>query len=158
MAAIALLQMVRGVEMVLNVLAGKRGMMGAMGGPRKPISLVLGLAFLAFGIIPLLNHLGKISFSLPPIPQAVLYVLSVVGAVFLLWDAVSENTAMMGFPQMLRMATFVMALVLLAVGLVPLLHSIGKIAFDLPPIIGIIADVLYIATGGLLMYGGTQGF
>ena len=143
---------------VLKVLDSKAGQGMMMGGPRKPISLVLGIAFLAFGAIPLLNTLGRISFALPALPQVVLYVLSVAGAVFLLWDAISENMAMMGFAQMARMATFVVALVLLAVGLVPLLNTLGVISFQLPSLVGIVSDVLYLATGGLLIYGGTQGF
>ncbi len=131
---------------------------GQMMGPRKPISLVMGLVFLAFGGIPLLNQMKVVSFSIPVLPQAILYGLSVAGAVFLLWDAISENMAMMGFPQMIRMATFVMALVLLAIGLIPLLHSMGTIGFALPEFAAIVVDTLYVVTGFLLIYGGTQGF
>lgn len=141
-----------------QLLLFKRGQ-GMMMGPRKPISLIMGLAFLAFGGIPLLNSMNVIGFTIPVLPQTILYVLSVVGAVFLLWNAISEGmTAMMGLPQMLRMATFVMALVLLAVGLIPLLHSFGAIGFTLPELAAIVVNTLYIATGFLLIYGGTQGF
>ncbi len=142
------------VHLMLSFL-GKRGQMM---GPRKPISLVMGLVFLAFGGIPLLHSMKVIGFSIPVLPQTILYILSVAGAVFLLWDAISENMAMMGFAQMARMATFVMALVLLAVGLIPLLHSFGAIGFGLPEFASIIIDTLYIVTGFLLIYGGTQGF
>ena len=131
---------------------------GMMMGPRKPISLVMGLVFLAFGGIPLLNSMKVVGFTIPVLPQTILYVISVIGAVFLLWDAISEGMAMMGFPQMLRMATFIMALVLLAVGLVPLLHSLGTIGFTLPELAAIVVNTLYVVTGFLLLYGGTQGF
>ena len=131
---------------------------GMMGGPRKPISLIMGLVFLAFGGIPLLNSMKVVGFTMPVLSQTILYALSVVGAVFLLWNAISEGMAMMGFPQMLRMATFVMALVLLAVGLIPLLHSMGTIGFTLPELAAIVVNTLYIVTGFLLIYGGTQGF
>lgn len=141
---------------LMTLLLGKRGQM--MGGPRKPISLIMGLVFLAFGGIPLLHSMKVIGFSIPVLPQTILYVLSVAGAVFLLWDAISENMAMMGFAQMARMATFVMALVLLAVGLIPLLHSFGVIGFALPEFASIVIETLYIVTGFLLIYGGTQGF
>lgn len=133
-----------------------QGMM--MGGPRKPISLVMGLVFLAFGGLPLLNTFGIVGFSIPPLPNTILHILSIAGAVFLLWDAISENMAMMGLPQMIRMATFVMALVLLAVGLIPLLHGMGTIDFNIPDLAQIIMNALYVVTGGLLLYGGTQGF
>lgn len=131
---------------------------GQMGGPRKPISLLTGLVFLAFGGIPLLHSMKVISFTIPVLPQTILYVLSVIGAVFLLWDAISENMAMMGGEQMLRTATFVMALVLLAVGLIPLLHSFGTISFTLPELAAVVVNTLYLVTGFLLIYGGTQGF
>lgn len=149
--------MITGLSGVVGAFFGKKGQM--MGGPRKPISLVLGLVFLAFGLIPLLNQFGIIGFAIPPLPKIILYVLSVVGAVILLWDAISEGmTAMMGFPQMIRMATFVMAVVLLAIGLIPLLNSFGVIGFSLPTLAAIIVNVLYVVTGALLLYGGTQGF
>lgn len=142
----------------INLLSGKKAQGMMMGGPRKPISLVMGLVFLAFGGLPLLNNFGIVGFSIPPLPNTILHVLSIAGAVFLLWDAISENMAMMGLPQMIRMATFVMALVLLAVGLIPLLHGMGTIGFNIPELAEIIVNVLYIVTGGLLLYGGTQGF
>ena len=131
---------------------------GMMMGPRKPISLIMGLVFLAFGGIPLLNSMKVVGFTIPVLPQTILYVLSAVGAVFLLWNAISEGMAMMGLPQMIRMTIFVMALVLLAVGLIPLLHSMGTIGFTLPELAAIVVDTLYVVTGFLLIYGGTQGF
>lgn len=143
---------------LMRLLLGKRGQGMMMGGPRKPISLVMGLVFLALGGIPLLNSMNVVGFTIPVLPQTILYALSVVGAVFLLWDAISEGMAMMGLPQMIRMATFVMALVLLAVGLIPLLHSIGTIGFTLPEFAAVVVNTLYIVTGFLLLYGGTQGF
>lgn len=140
---------------LIQLLWSKRGQMG---GPRKPVSFIMGLVFLAFGGIPLLHSMKVISFTIPVLPQTILYVLSVIGAVFLLWDAISENMAMMGGEQMLRTATFVMALVLLAIGLVPLLHSFGTISFTLPELAAVVVNTLYIVTGFLLIYGGTQGF
>ena len=144
----------------MKTLLGKKGFIGGgmgMGGPRKPISLLMGLVFLAFGAIPVLNGMKVIGFSIPPFPNVILHALSIAGAVFLLWDAISENMARMGFPQMVRTATFVVALVLLAVGLVPILHGMGVIGFNLPSLAAIIVNVLYVITGGLLVYGGTQG-
>ncbi len=143
---------------MLTILAAKKGL-GMMGGPRKPISLLMGIIFLAFGLLPILHTLGKVGFTISGIPQAVLHVLSIAGAVFLLWDAIAEGmSAMMGFPQMIRMATFVMAIVLLAVGLIPLLNSMGVLGFSLPVLATIIINSLYVVTGLLLLYGGTQGF
>ncbi len=147
------------VEGAMKALFGKKGQMMGMMGPRKPISLLLGIVFLAFGGLPLLHKFGVVGFTISGIPQVILHILSVVGAVILLWDAISEGmTAMMGLPQMIRMATFVMALVLLAIGLIPLLNSMNVIGFSLPALAAIVVNVLYVVTGALLLYGGTQGF
>ena len=144
--------------MFTEVFFGKKGQGMMMGGPRKPISLILGLVFLVFGGLPLLKNFGVVDFTISGIPQVVLHILAVIGAVILLWDAISENMAMMGFAQMARMATFVVALVLLAIGLIPLLYSMGTIGFTLPALAAVIVNVLYVVTGALLLYGGTQGF
>ena len=143
---------------VMRLLYSSKGQMGMMG-PRKPISLVLGLAFLAIGGIPILNQVHAISFTIPPLPAIILQILGIIGAIFLLWDAIAEGmTAMMGFPQMVRMATFVVAVAIGAIGLIPVLHSLGTIGFQLPDFAETILNVLYILTGFLLLYGGTQGF
>ena len=143
---------------IMRLLYSSKGQMGMMG-PRKPISLVLGLAFLAIGGIPLLNQMHAISFTIPPLPAIILQILGIIGAVILLWDAMAEGmTAMMGFPQMVRMTTFVVAVAIGAIGLIPVLHSIGTIGFQLPVLAETILNVLYILTGFLLLYGGTQGF
>lgn len=135
------------------------GKKAQMMGPRKPISLILGLAFLAIGGIPLLKSMHVISLVIPPIPAIILQVLGIVGAIILLWDAMAEGmTAMMGFPQMVRMATFIVAIVSGAIGLIPILYSLKIIGFPLPDMVGTILNVLYILTGFLLLYGGTQGF
>ncbi len=142
-----------------EVFFGKKGQGMMMGGPRKPISLILGLVFLAFGGLPLLHNFGVVGFTISGIPQVVLHILAVIGAVILLWDAIGEGMSMgMGISQMLRPATFVMALVLLAVGLIPLLNGMGVIGFSLPALAAVVVNVLYVVTGALLLYGGTQGF
>jgi hypothetical protein len=132
-----------------------QGMM--MGGPRKPISLLLGLAFIVLGGLPLLNRFGVLSFTIPPIGGIILWVLAVVGGVILLWDAISENMAMMGLSQQMRMASIIGGLVLLAVGIIPLLHSFGIIGFDIPEFAAVVQHVLFVVFGALLIYGGTQG-
>ena len=131
---------------------------GQMGGPRKPVSLLLGLAFVILGALPLLNSFGVIGFALPPLQGLILWIVSVVGGVILLWDAISEGMAVMGIGQQVRMLSVVGGLVLLAVGIIPILNSFGVIAFTIPVIAAIIQDILFIVFGALLLYGGTQGF
>jgi len=142
----------------MKLLLGKKGIGGGMGGPRKPISLVLGAIFLIIGIVPLLNSFGVIGFNIPLVPTGIiLWVLALIGGVVLLWDGIGENMSMMGMAQQIRMATFVVALALLAIGAIPILNSLGVIGFSLPEMADAIVNVLFIIVGGLLVYGGTQG-
>ncbi len=143
----------------MNFLQNKKAFFGpGVGGPRKPISLVLGLAFVILGVIPLLNYFGVIGFSIPAITGIILWILSVVGGVILLWDAIDENMAIMGFGQQVRMASVVGGLVLLAVGIIPILNTFGIIGFTIPAVAAIIQNVLFALFGALILYGGTQGF
>ncbi len=133
-----------------------QGMM--MGGPRKPLSLISGFVFLALGLIPLLNKFGVIGFDLPLSPVGIfLWILATAGGIILLWDAISENMAM-GLQQQARIATLVVGLAMLAIGLIPVLHSAGAIGFSIPPIAETIKNILFVVVGALLLYGGTQGF
>ena len=146
----------------MKLLSGKKALFGpggGMGGPRKPISLILGAIFLVLGVVPLLNSFGVIAFSIPVIPTGIiLWILALVGGVVLLWDAIGENLDIMGMQQQLKMATFVVALVLLAIGSIPILNSFGVIGFGLPAFIDTINNILFLVVGLLLVYGGTQGF
>ena len=144
---------------ILNSKKALFGPGGGMGGPRKPISLLVGLLFVALGLIPLLFSFGVIGFDLPiSIAGIILWVLSVVGGVILLWDAIGENMQIMGIGQQLRMASIAGGLLLLAVGLIPILNQFGVIGFSIPEFADIIKNVLFVVFGGLLLYGGSQGF
>lgn len=136
----------------------KKGQGMMMTGPRKPVSLLLGLAFVILGGLPLLNQFGVLGFSIPQIGGVILWALALAGGIFLLWDAISENMAMMGLSQQMRLASVIGGLVLLAVGLIPILNSFGIIGFNIPEFAAIVQHVLFVVFGVLLLYGGTQGF
>lgn len=121
---------------------------------RKTISAILGLIFLALGAFPLLNEFGVISFTIPTIGGMILWVLAVIGGLFLLFDGFQEEQEMR---RALAMPTFIVALVLLAVGLVPLLASFGIIGFALPGFVYAIFNFLFVAAGLFLLIGATQG-
>ncbi|MCP3684158.1 MAG: hypothetical protein GY861_15865 [bacterium] len=132
-----------------------QGMMG----PRKIISLILGFCLLILGAIPLLNLVGAIGFSLPPLPVLLLHILCIIGGLFLLIDAVKEGaTAMMGMSRMLMIGSYVIGLIILVVGGIPILNQMGTIAFVLPAFVELTIDGLFVVAGALLIYGGTQGF
>jgi hypothetical protein len=146
--------------MFIRLSTGKKGMMGmGMMSPRKGISFVVGLVFFALGLIPLLKMMNVIHFTIPPFGNTIVIIICLIGAVFLLWDAIDEGQfgMAMGAGQMLVPATVIMALALLALGLIPLLHTMNVIGFTIPQLGQTIMDVLYVITGVLLFYGGTQG-
>lgn len=121
---------------------------------RKAISAILGVIFLVLGVIPLLNQYGVIGFALPTVGGMILWVLAVIGGLFLLFDGFQEEQEMR---KALAVPSFIIALVLLAVGLVPLLSSFGVIGFALPGFIYSIFDFLFAAAGLFLLIGATQG-
>ena len=127
-------------------------------GPRKPISLLLGLGFIVLGLLPILKSFGILGFTIGPLPSIVIWALLVVGGVFLAFDGIAENMSFMGLSQMLRNMTFLFALLALALGLIPLLNSLGVVGFTLPGILSTVNDYLFTIVGFLLIYGGTQGF
>ena len=77
----------------MNLLHSRKALFGGPGGggPRQPISILLGLAFLTLGIMPLLNNFGVIDFNIPAPAGMVLWILAAAGGLVLLWDAMSEK-------------------------------------------------------------------
>ncbi|MFT4308476.1 MAG: hypothetical protein ACMXYM_03845 [Candidatus Woesearchaeota archaeon] len=126
-----------------------------MHGARKAISAILGLIFLALGAIPLLHNFGVIGFTIPAWAGIPMYILAVVGGVFLLIDALKEQQEAR---HSLSMPTAIVGLVVLAFGLVPLLFQFGAIGFSLPGFLDVVSDYLFVAAGILLLIGATQGF
>ncbi len=127
-----------------------------MMGPRKIMSIIMGLIFLALGSLPLLNKLGVIGFAMPALPGIVLWILGVGGGIYLIIDGFHEITSM-GMGHFAMVASFIVGIVILAFGLIPLLGAAGVIAFALPVIAEIIVNVLFILTGILLVAGGFVG-
>lgn len=122
---------------------------------RKGTSLILGLIFLALGLTPLLNSFGVIGFSLNAGSFGIiLWILAVIGGVWLLWDGMVEGREISPMAK----PTLIIAFVLLAFGLIPLLNSFGVIGFSLPGFAGILLDILLTLAGLFLLIGGVQGF
>ena len=125
---------------------------GGLGSSKKTISIFLGLVFLAFGLIPVLYEYKLIGFTIPTVPQIVLWVLGVVGGVLLLMDALRESQEMVN--KGLMIPTLILGLVLLAFSVVPLLNQFGLISFALPAIGSTIVYILFAIAGLLLIVGG----
>jgi hypothetical protein len=137
---------------------GKRGqMMGMMGG-RKIASFGLGFVMLVLGLIPLLHNFGIIGFSMPWIPEMVLWILALIAGVLLFWDGISESMGSFGAMQMVMFASYALAIASLAVGIVPILYGMGIIGFSFGFIGTTIVYILFVIDALLLIIGGTQGF
>lgn len=122
---------------------------------RKGISAILGLVFLALGLIPLLNLFGVIAWTIPAVAGMVLWVLAVLGGLFLLIDALKEQQEAR---HALSVPSGIIGLVVLALGLIPLLGTFGVIAWGLPAFVFLATDFIFVAAGLFLLIGATQGF
>ncbi|HLD43031.1 MAG TPA: hypothetical protein VJB08_03530 [Candidatus Nanoarchaeia archaeon] len=116
---------------------------------RKTISFILGLILLVQGGLPLLNTLNLISFTLPALPELALWIVFVVGGIWLLVDASREALINKGLMRI----SLVVGIVLIALGIIPLLNHYRVIGFTLPGGIQIAVDAV-LALGGLLLLGG----
>ena len=116
---------------------------------RKVLSIVLGLLFVALGVLPLLN------FQIPSIAGIVIWILAIIGGLVLLVNCFVEHQEM---KAVLSTPSYLIGLLLIVLGLVPLLASLGVIAFVLPGIFMLILDFVFIAGGLFLIIGGFQGW
>ena len=137
-------------------MLGKKGIgMGSSG--RQGISLVLGFTMLFLGAVPLLFKFGVIPFDIPPLPGLVISVLATAGGLVLLWDALIENMPT-GIESQIRIASLVLGLAVLVVGLIPLLHAGGWIEFEIPEFADNVIHGVFVIVGVLLVYGASKQF
>ena len=119
----------------------------ALDEPRGWIALILGLLIAALGIIPLLGEWGVIGFSLP---AGILNVLAGIAiwliagvALFLFIDALREDA-------MIRTISVIVAVVLLALGVIQILSGFGIIGFSLP--LGPVVYYILLAVEGIFLF------
>ena len=125
-----------------------------MMGPRKIISLVLGIILLALGGIPLAGILGVFDFTLPALPAMVLWILFIIGGVWLVVDGFMAGN----FHPIVMWPSIIIGLAILALGILPLLASMGIIGFVLPDFGIMISAIIDVVAGLLLLIGGFIGF
>ena len=119
---------------------------GGVGGPRQPISGILGLVFLILGVVPLLNSFGIIGFALPAVPDFIARIILLIAGTLLLWDAKHEifnNRAWMWL-------SLVLGIPILVLGLVPVLNSFGVIDFTLNFVPILVYNILTAVAGVIL--------
>ncbi len=128
-----------------------------MGGGRKIISFILGAIMLALGGIPLLFQWKIIKFTLPVLPNLLLWILGLAGGIFLIVDGFKERMSM-GMGQSLMWISILVGIVLFLFGLIPILNAMKIIAFTLPALGLMLISILFIISGFLLFIGSFMGF
>src|SRR3989338_7277952 len=118
-----------------------------MMGPRKWISLILGILLTILGVIPLLKSFNVIGFGLPALPGLVLWILFVAGGIWLFVDATSEGT----LQSYIMWPSVIVGIVVLGLGIIPILGQLGVITYQLPAIASIISDIITTLAGLLLI-------
>ena len=124
-----------------------------MMGGRKIMSIVLGLILLILGLIPLLNMMKVISFSLPTLPEFILWTAGMVGAIVLIVDGFQEMQEF-GFGKIIMVLSFVVALIIFLYGL----NSFNILPFPLPALGVMFVNIVLVIAGILLVIGGFIGF
>lgn len=120
----------------------------ALDEPNNWISLFLGFTLTALGVIPLLSAIGIIGFSLPGFMSGLwgsLFSLFIVAGagVYLLIDSFFED-------DFIFWLTFVMSLIIIIIGVVPILSKFGILGFSIP--FGeVIYQILFTLEGILLI-------
>ncbi len=122
---------------------------------RKIVSFILGIIFLILGLFPLLNKFNVISFAIPNIGGLVLWILAVIGGLWLIFDGLKEDQS---FSFGIGHITIIVGLILLAFGLIPLLYSFGIIPFTLPSFLNLVSEVIYAIAGIFLIIGAFKGW
>jgi hypothetical protein len=123
--------------------------------PRDTVSFFVGLALLALGLIPLLNHFNAISFGLPEflnglIASIFIWVIAVAG-LYVVIDGFIE-------PPMhaLHWALILFGFIFLIIGLIPILHNFNVIGFTIISFLDnmVVYNIAICIEGLLLLIGG----
>jgi len=122
--------------------------MAALDEPKGWIALFVGLVVAALGVIPLLNQFGVIAFNLPEfilniIPAIAIWLIAGV-AFFLFIDSFMEDDAM-------RVISIIVALALLAVGVIQILFKFGVIGWGIPFLTDTVYLILFVVEGLFLI-------
>ena len=96
--------------------------------PKNWAALLIGLAVLALGLIPLLNQWGVIGFNLPGFLTSLigtigLWIIAGIGLYLLITSFLEDD--------MMRIVSIIVAGIVLLLGLIPLLHQFNVIGFGL---------------------------
>lgn len=116
--------------------------------PKHIANLVVGLTLTALGSIHLLSKFGVIGFTLPGFINNVVgtiavYAIAAIG-LWLLIDGFMEDGHW-------RMTTIIVALAVIAIGVIPVLNTFGVIGFTIPFLSLTLYYVIFLLEGILLI-------
>jgi len=117
----------------------------------KTMSIVLGAIILILGLIPLLNSLKVIGFSIPALPGIVMWILVIIGGAYIIWDVFLINN---NFLQPAHWALVAFGVVLIAFGGIPFANQMHWIGFTLPVMAQLITSIIHTAAGATLLISG----
>ena len=123
--------------------------------PRDSISFVVGAILALYGLIPLLNAIGLLKFTLPAfltgLPAEILIWVVAVGGAYVVIDGLIEPKMNMLHPFLIGVG-----IILLAIGLIPILNKFHVIPFSLPFLGASLTpyQILITIEGLLLIIGG----
>ncbi|MBU0536296.1 MAG: hypothetical protein KKE20_04985 [Nanoarchaeota archaeon] len=115
--------------------------------PRDTISFVIGLILITFGIIPLLNKFGAITWNIPGInilPVGVLIWITAIAGFYILIDGFIEPPM-----HIFHWLLIIAGLIMMVIGLLPILHSFGVIGFKIPGMDNLVVYQVIITMEGL---------
>jgi hypothetical protein len=119
----------------------------ALDEPKGWVALFIGIVVVALGGIPLLSKLGVIGFNLGFLENAIgvvgAYIIVAVG-LYLLIDSFMEYDE-------LRVISVIVAIVVVAIGLITSLHSLGMLGFGIPSITPLVYSIIFVIEGIFLI-------
>tara|TARA_Y100000294_G_scaffold136039_2_gene128853 strand:+ start:2641 stop:3006 length:366 start_codon:yes stop_codon:yes gene_type:complete len=112
-------------------------------GARKNIGLVLGIIIFVIGLLGVLSGINILKFQIPLTIDILAWILA-VGGVYLIIESITEFGARRG-------AALLVAFIVLAVALMPILNQLGFIAFSIPGINLLVYHILLTVEGIFLI-------
>lgn len=132
----------------MRILESKKGLWE---GGRSLSSLIAGIFLIVLGFIPLLHNWGALPFGLPNFLSSFIGIIATyliaAGGFYLLIDGFLQ----WGNP--FAWVTFAVALVVLAIGLIPILHAFGTLSFTIPFFTPTFYSIVFTVEGLFLFIG-----
>ncbi len=111
---------------------------------RHWISFFVGAIIFALGLLPLI---GKAPVFLDNVPGAVAMYIVAFGGLYIIVDSFFEFT----FHSGVGISTLLIGLAVFALGLITILHSMGKITFGISFLTPVVYQILFMLEGLFLM-------